>query len=324
MDNTATASPDSATTLADHPSGAQWTIAADGHEAVVVQVGGGLRQYRAGGLDYLDGFGPQEICPGSAGQVLAPWPNRIRDGEYTFAGERRQLSLSEPARHNAIHGLVNWQAWRCVAHTSDSVTVEYELPPQPGYPWPLLLRTRWSVGADGLEGSHEAVNIGAEPCPFGLATHPYLRLTGVPVDDLWLRVPARSRLLLDSRLLPIGAAKVAGGDHDFTALRRIGPAVLDTAFGDLEPDDDGRSTVTLSTVDGGALVEVWAESAFAWWQVYTGDTLPGKRRRRSVAIEPMTCPPDAFRSGRDVVLLQPGEAWHGRWGIRPPGPAGPN
>ncbi|HEU4425489.1 MAG TPA: aldose 1-epimerase family protein [Pilimelia sp.] len=324
MDNTATAPPDSAATLAHHPSGAQWTIAAAGHEAVVVQVGGGLREYRAGGLDYLDGYGAGELCPGSAGQVLAPWPNRIRDGEYTFGGARRQLPLSEPSRHNAIHGLVNWQAWRCVAHTADAVTVEYELPPQPGYPWPLLLRTHWSVGSDGLAASHEAVNIGAEPCPFGLAVHPYLRLPGVPVDDVWLRLPARSRLLLDGRMLPIGAAKVAGSEFDFSEPRRIGQAALDIAFGDVERDAEGWSTVTLARLDGGVGVEVWADATFAWWQIFTGDTLPGDRRRRAVAVEPMTCPPDAFRSGRDVVVLQPGEVWSGRWGVRPAGPTEPS
>ena len=69
------------------PSGAQWTIAADGHEATIVEVGGGLRDYRAGGTEVLYGFAEDEICPGSAGQILAPWPNRIRDGQYTFDGQ---------------------------------------------------------------------------------------------------------------------------------------------------------------------------------------------------------------------------------------------
>jgi aldose 1-epimerase len=51
--------------------------------------------------------------------------------------------------------------------------------------------------------------------------------------------------------------------------------------------------------------------------VFTGDSLHGERHRRSVAIEPMTCPPDAFRSGRDMVVIKPGDTWRGAWGIRP-------
>lgn len=299
------------------PSGAQWTIAADGQEAVVVEVGGGLRAYRAGGVPYVDGYGEDELCVGSAGQVLAPWPNRIRDGQYTFNGQTLQLSLTEPARHTALHGLVNWLPWRLVARNADTVTVQCELPAQPGYPWPLLLRTEWRVGTDGLRATHEVTNRGGAAAPFGMSVHPYLRLPGIAVDDLMLRVPARSRLLVDGRMLPIGAAKVHGGEYDFTTPRRIGTAMLDTTFGQVEATANGRSSVTLGSADGSAGVSVWADRAFGWWQISTGDTLPGERRRRSVAVEPMTCPPDAFRSGRNVIVLEPGQSWHAEWGIRP-------
>ncbi|SCL17905.1 aldose 1-epimerase [Micromonospora rhizosphaerae] len=299
------------------PSGIQWTIAGHGHEAVVVEVGGGLRAYRHDGVDYVDGYAADEICPGCAGQVLAPWPNRIRDGAYTFGGRSLQLDLSEPARHNAIHGLVNWVSWHLVERSADAVTVGYDLPPSPGYPWPLRLRTRWSVGPAGLRAEQEATNVGDEPCPFGYSTHPYLRLPGVAVNDLSMRVPGRSRVLVDNRLLPIGTTAVAGTEYDFTEPRPVGPAVLDTAFGDVIRDDDGGSSVTLTALDNSAAVRVWADREFGWWQVFSGDTLSGERRRRSVAVEPMTCPPDAFRSGKDLIILKPGDTWRGAWGVRP-------
>jgi aldose 1-epimerase len=321
MEHTSARSVDPPPDLADppHPSGTQWTIEADGHEAIVVEVGGGLRGYRAGDAEILDGYAADEVCPGSAGQVLAPWPNRIRDGRYSFRGEPHQLSLTEPEHHNAIHGLVNWLPWRRVERTPARLVVECDLWPQPGYPWALRLRTHWSVGADGLRAEHEATNLGPSACPFGLAAHPYLRRPDADVAGTVLRVPARSRLLTDGRNLPIGAAKVAAGEFDFTEPRPIGSAVLDTAFGDPDRDADGRAAVTLSGMDGRDTVTVWADEAFGWWQVFTGDTLPGRRRRRSVAVEPMTCPPDAFRSGRDVVVLEPGETWRGSWGIVPSG-----
>ncbi len=296
------------------PSGQQWAISDGEHEAVVVEVGGGLRQYRAGGVDVVDGYEPEQICPGSAGQQLSPWPNRIRDGRYRFAGEERQLALSEAVRHNAIHGLVNWARWQLVEAAPDQVSVAYELPPQPGYPWPLRFTTRWQVGPAGLTSSPSVTNLGDAPCPFGFAVHPYLIVPGVRVDDLLLQVPGRNRLLVDGRMLPIGAARVAGTEFDFGAPRRIGAAQFDTAFGDLSRDPDGGSTTTLSTV-AGRWIRVRADAAFGWWQVFTGDTLTGPRHRRSVAVEPMTCPPDAFRSGRDLIVLEPGQTWQGSWGI---------
>ena len=310
--------------MSSGPSGEQWTIKSADHEAVVVEVGGGLRTYRAHGVDVVDGFAEDEMCPASAGQILAPWPNRIRDGRYAFAGENHQLPLTEPLRHNALHGLVNWSRWRVAddlggdGGAENQLRLELELPPQPGYPWALRLRTDWTVSADGLSASHAITNVCERPSPFGFSVHPYLIVPGTPIDELVLRVPARNRLLVDGRLLPIGAARVTGSEYDFVEGRRLGGAVLDTAFGDVIRDDDGGSAATLSTVDGRG-VRLWADAGFGWWQVFTGDTLPGERFRRAVGIEPMTCPPAAFRSGRDLIVLEPGQTWHGRWGITPLG-----
>ncbi|WP_436524488.1 aldose 1-epimerase family protein [Actinoplanes sp. HUAS TT8] len=297
-------------------SGVQWSIEADGRRAVLAEVGGTLRSFSSGGVELLDGFGVDEISPGSAGQILAPWPNRIRDGRYTFQEQTYQLALSEPARHNAIHGLVNWARWRATEHTASAVTLEFDLPPQVGYPWGLTLRTRWSVSAEGLRSVQEVVNTSESDAPWGYSVHPYLRLPGVSVDDTVLQVPAKTRLLADSRLLPLGAVKVAGTEFDYAEPRRIGTAVLDTTFGDIDFGPDGITEVVLADPDSDTKITVWADEKFKYWQVFSGDTLHGERHRRSVAVEPMTCPPDAFRSGRDLIVLAPGETWTTAWGIR--------
>ena len=299
------------------PSGPQWTITSGDHQAVIVEVGGALRSYQVAGADVVDGYPGHEMSPASHGQILAPWPNRIRDGRYTFGGESYQLALTEPARHNAIHGLVNWVRWSQVGEAgADSVTIKYDLPPQPGYPWALSVRTTWTVSSTGLRGDNWVTNDSDTPCPFGFSVHPYLIVPGVPIAELSLQVPARNRLLVDGRLLPIGAARVAGTEFDFSEPRKLGDTELDTAFGDVIRDPDGGSAVTLTASDGRG-VKVWADAAFGWWQVFTSDTLPGARHRRAVALEPMTCPPDAFRSGRDLITLEPAQTWQASWGITP-------
>jgi aldose 1-epimerase len=298
-------------------SGTQWSIEADGHRATVVEVGGVLRQYSAGDVQILDGFSDQELSPASAGQILAPWPNRIRDGHYSFEGQTYQLGLTEPARHNAIHGLTNWARWTAVEQSADAVTLEYDLPAQVGYPWWLRLRSRWSVSADGLRCGQEVVNNSGTNAPWGYSVHPYLQLPGVAVDDILLHVPGQTRIVADARLLPIGAVKVSGTDYDFTEPRRIGIQILDTTFGEIEHDASGITTVTIADPNSDAKVSVWADRQFKYWQVFSGDTLHGERFRRSVAIEPMTCPPDAFRTGRDLIVLEPSQAWSASWGVRP-------
>ncbi|MEV4344323.1 aldose 1-epimerase family protein [Actinoplanes sp. NPDC049596] len=297
-------------------SGTQWSIEADGHSAVVVEVGGTLRGFSANGVKVLDGFETGELSPASAGQILAPWPNRIRDGQYTFEEQSYQLPLTEPARHNAIHGLVNWARWSEVERTPSSVTLQFELPAQIGYPWWLTLRATWTVSADGLRCDQEVVNNSGANAPWGYSVHPYLELPGVAVDDILLHVPGKTRIVADGRLLPIGANPVAGTEYDFNEPRRIGGLVLDTTFGDIEHGADGITEVTIADPSSDRKVMVWADDKFKYWQVFSGDTLHGERFRRSVAIEPMTCPPDSFRTGRDLIVLAPGETWTASWGIR--------
>jgi aldose 1-epimerase len=297
-------------------SGTQWSIEGGGRRAVVVEVGGTLRAYSAGDVPLLDGFDADEMSPASAGQILAPWPNRIRDGRYTFEDQSYQLALTEPEKHNAIHGLANWSRWTVVEHTADCLTVEFELPPQVGYPWWLTLRSRWQVSADGLRCDQQAVNNSTSNAPWGYSAHPYVKLPGVSVDETVLHVPGKSRILADARLLPIGSVSVAGSEYDFTEPRKIGGLVLDIAFGDIEHNASGITEVTITDPGSAASIVVWADQKFKYWQVFTGDTLAGERFRRSVAIEPMTCPPDSFRTGRDLTVLAPGETWTASWGIR--------
>jgi aldose 1-epimerase len=64
------------------PSGEQITITAGDQQAVVVEVGGGLRSYSAGGRDIVDGYRVDEMSSSGRGQVLIPWPNRLQDGSY--------------------------------------------------------------------------------------------------------------------------------------------------------------------------------------------------------------------------------------------------
>jgi len=197
------------------------------------------------------------------------------------------------------------------------LTLSCTLHPQPGYPWQLSLVIEYRLGRDGLTVSPSVTNPGGVPAPFGIGFHPYLTLS-TPIDATSLAIPARRRLVTDERGLPTGDSAVAGSELDFTAPRWIGPTVLDTAFTELRRDDDGLARVELEDIAGGRGVTVWMDEHFDYVMMFTGDTLtPPSRRRTSIAVEPMTCPPDALRSGAGLVRLEPGASWSGRWGITP-------
>jgi aldose 1-epimerase len=299
------------------PSGEQYAICHAAQRVVVVQVGGGLRTYTVDGQDVLDGYALEQICSGGRGQLLAPWPNRVADGRWEHAGRPMQLALTEPEAGNAIHGLVRWANWALEDRAPDRVSLVHRLHPQPGWPASLDLRVEYRLTAGGLVVATEAVNVGPEPCPYGIGAHPYLTLGTPSIDSLLLELPARSRLRADDRGIPEEVLGVAGTRYDFTTARAIGADRLDTGFTDLRRDGDGLARARIATPDGSRRSTLWVDAAYTHLMVFTGDTLAPPARRLGVAIEPMSCPPNALATGEGLVWLAPGEAHRARWGITP-------
>jgi len=295
-----------------HPTGDQYEITFQEQRAVITEVGATLRVYSVNGHDVISGFAEGDVVKGGRGMQLFPWPNRIRDGKYTFNGVDQQLALSEPLRHNAIHGLVRHVPWDLMDFTGDAVTQRVRVYPQPGWPSALEASLTHTLSSDGLEVRLSATNIGDRPAPFGYAAHPYFTVGEDVVDDIALRLPAGQYLEVDDRLLPVELRDVTGLEQDFRTPHPLGSVNLDTAFTDLERDADGRARVTMAR--GDRYAEMWCDETMGWLQVFTGE----HRRDIALAVEPMTCGPNAFNPGPtegDVIVLQPGDSFVGRWGV---------
>ncbi|QEC46403.1 aldose 1-epimerase family protein [Baekduia soli] len=305
-------------TAIEIPSGSQFELRSGDQRAIVVEVGGALRSYVAAGHELLDGYGAQERCTSARGQSLIPWPNRLRDGRYSFAGRQHQLPLTEPAKHNAIHGLVRWANWSAASSAQDRVTMTHLLHPQSGWPFTLALEIEYSLSRDGLTVRTRATNVGSGPCPYGAGAHPYLTLGTETIDSLLLQAPGQRHLTCDERGIPTGSAAVAGTKFDFLRAREIGDARLDTAYGDLLRDPDGRARVRVITPDRTRRATLWLDAGYPYLMLFTGDSLPKpRRRRRGLGIEPMTCAPNALQSGDGLLTLEPGERVETAWGIAP-------
>ncbi len=298
------------------PSGDQVAISHGDQHVVVVEVGGGLRTYSVAGRAVLDGYGAEEMCRSGRGQVLIPWPNRLEDGSYEFDGRRHQAPIDDPAENDAIHGLVRWAAWSVGRRGAESVVMEHLIHPRPGYPFSLALGIEYALSDAGLSVTTTATNVGPGTCPYGCGAHPYLTLGTERIDSLVLRAPGGTVLSSDERGLPTGRSPVDGTEYDFRRPRRIDSTRLDSCFTDLERDTDGIAHVELEDPKSGNALALWADNRYGYLMLFTGDPLPDVRRR-SLAVEPMTCPPNAFRSGEALVRLEPGASFTSSWGISP-------
>lgn len=296
------------------PSGNQYLIHHGDQVATIVEVGGGIRTYSHGGRDVLDPYPIGEMCDGAHGTPLIPWPNRLEDGWYEFNGAAHQVALTEPDKRNAIHGFLRWRSWSLREHEEDMVTMGIRLGPMMGYPFRLDVSVTYRLAEDGLTVSTTATNTGTAPCPYGAGQHPYLSGGGAPIDHCTLGISARTRVLTDpDRQLPTGLEDVSGTKFDFRSPTRLGALRIDHAFTDLDRDSGGRSWVRLRGPDG-STARTWVDEHHELVQIYTGDSLAPHRRRRGLGTEPMTCPPNAFRTGESVIVLAPSESVTSCWG----------
>ena len=301
------------------PSGDQFEFAAGGYRAVVTESGATLRVLEYAGRPIVHGFDETEMSSAGRGQLLVPWPNRIRDGKYSFDGRELQLGLTEPARHNASHGLARWAAWTPEEHAASSVSLSYRLMAQSGYPWTVDLHVLYDLSADGLTVTQTATNLSDRPAPYASGAHPYLSAGQGLVDDWELTLPASLRLLSDERQLPVGEEEVAGTPYDFRVSRLLRDIRLDHAFGVLARDAAGVATTLVRDPGTGLGAALWVDRHHPWLMVFSADD-GWDPPRQALAVEPMTAPPDAFRTGRDLVTLapagEPGDELSVSWGIR--------
>jgi aldose 1-epimerase len=297
-------------------TGQQYEIQAGDYAATVTALGATLRTLRHRGRDLVTTFDPDELPPHGSGQLLTPWPNRVDHGTYAFEGATHQLALSEPKLDNAIHGLTRFALFDLIDHGPGEVTLRSQAHGAQGYPFAVQVDATYSLDATGgLTVSVTATNEGSHPAPWGTAAHPYLTVATPLIDDSELTLPACQWLPVDDRLIPTGSPRdVAGTELDFRAPRKLATTVMDTAFTRLTRDDDGLAWVHVQ--GGDAHTGMWMDASYGWLQVFTSDPLEPERRRAAIAVEPMTCPPNAFATGIDRIRLAPGDSVTHRWGIR--------
>jgi aldose 1-epimerase len=283
-------------------------------EAVIVQVAASIREFRIGGVELTEPYGEFSTPPFGDGIVLVPWPNRVEDGIWKLNGVTQQLDLTEPDKHNAIHGLLRNAAYRVIEQSDGEVTLGATVFPQHGYPFLLETSVRHELTDDGMTVTHRITNESDEPAPVAIGSHPFFQLGDVATDDLTLTVHAGTRFPVDERLNPSAEIPVDGTDYDLRAGRKVSDLNLDDAFGDVTPDN--QVTAVLTAPDGRS-VALWQDESFPYVQVFTTRKFPrGTGLVTAIAIEPMTAPANAFNSGQSLKWLNPGETWQAAWGIR--------
>lgn len=303
-------------------------ISAGNYTATIDPHGAGLATLLYDGKPLVAGY--QHARPFTAGALLMPWPNRTGDGIFSHHGSIHRLACNEADRNNALHGFAAEANWHVTEHSHSAVTLQWQGPALTDWPWPLHYSITWALADDGLSteltvtnaGTDTSTNTGTETThpstassPFGLGWHPYLSALGAPLDECTLVLPAATNLPLDpDRLLPAGpeipATEIVGKQQAMAGI------TLDHCFRMEAPQNSDGPTaykIELRDADGHGTI-LWADEHFSWCQVYTSpESAP--TIGRAVAVEPMTCPPNALRSGESLLQLASASSTTFRFGI---------
>jgi aldose 1-epimerase len=256
--------------------------------------------------------------------ILFPFPNRIRDGRFSWAGKEYRLPLNDGPKVNAIHGFACRRPWRVVGQGADAsgawLTGEFhgdrDAPDCRGL-WPTDYRIRVTyrlrIGVLRLEA--EVSNPDAQPMPFGLGYHPYFRLPfapGVEPADCTVTVPARSYWVLEESL-PTGDRRPVDLTRDLNLPRRLADLTLDDVLTDLRSAaDTGDGLRPCGAIGGAPGVTLWVHCSAGFREMVVFTPV----HREAFCIEPYTCTTDAVNlqaRGVDAgwLALPPGGRWSG-------------
>lgn len=279
------------------------TLEAGDYKATVATVGAGLVSLSFQGQDIVLPFPADELPPAYAGKVLMPWPNRVTGGAYIFAGQRYELPVNEAATCSALHGLALWVEWHVEQRSDAELVLTHLLHGEPGYPFQLALSARYALDAGtGLHIELGAANCGTAAAPYGCGSHPYITVGGGNISNCELSFRAGKVLLTDENLQPTDLLETSDTDFDFSEPRVLAAQSLDHAFTAL-PQGKWNVMLRNPALKLAAVLEASGTEA-PWVQLYSGEL----RGRNGLAVEPMTCPPDAFNSGQDLIALESGQS----------------
>ena len=271
--------------------------------------GGCLVDLKIKGVSLLDGYREYaglESLEWAKSAILAPFPNRLKDGRFEMDGRAYQFPLNDEEGGNALHGFVLDKPFEVVGIETladrAAIALEYRYGGElPWFPFPFAISALYEISdAAGFSIDLRLTNTGPGVMPAGLGWHPYFQLGG-GADDWQLRLPPVERVAVDERMIPTGEKMPFS---DFEQPKLIGEARLDTCFRLLNPE-----AVSDVLLEGqGIRLRYWQDSRFPYLQVFIPPS------RQTVALEPMTCNVDAFNNGEGLLMLSPGKSMGGRAG----------
>ncbi len=263
-------------------------------------LGASLQEFIVNKVKIIDGItiddsGLEDYKNTYKSSILFPFPNRVQDGIYVFKQEAYQLEINEKSLHNAIHGLVFDKAFQVeqseVKNNQANLTLSYSSDGiLPGFPFAFKFSVHYIFNATGdVTVGFTVENTGEKSFPFGFGWHPYFVSENQEKSNLSFK--GKERFINSERNIPIEYVPSKLED-----IFIVGSQIFDDAF----TTKTAEVTLENETYKVGLDFE---NKTDPYLQIYTPP------HRKTIAIEPMTCPADAFNNKYGLKVLAPKETY---------------
>jgi aldose 1-epimerase len=262
-----------------------------------LSLGAALTQLNLNGQDVIkyplkDG----EPKKGYPSAILFPFPNRVKDGKYTFEGKEYSLEMNDLEAHNAIHGLVAFETFELISRTPSKIVAKYVYKGlNEGYPFPFEIKVIYQLKESSLLFNVEVTNSGSGNMPYGFGWHPYFGFDGTSIGEMTLKAPKRRRMELNERYIPTGEYEV-----EKAQIINLKNNILDNVFA-IEKEGS-ESEVTLRFKKKKLIVsQKTGKNKLNYMVLYIPPS------RNCIAIEPQSCNTNAFNNDEGLLILASGK-----------------
>lgn len=242
-------------------------------------------------------IGENDLYPSA---LLAPWVNRVRNGNYSFEGRNYQLPINESNLGNAIHGFLARKKFeiseeKCNDDSAEVSFIHNYTGDFPGYPFPFIFTLTYSISSKGtFTVNFKCQNTGQTNMPFACGWHPYFKIANADISHLEINFSPTLKYISDAQMIPMAEESVS-----IPMPVQFSETTLDNVFKLESPTEhltelsDRESKISLFLKQNSV--------EFPYLVVFAPHS------ENCIAIEPMTGNTDAFNTGDGLKVLSPNE-----------------
>lgn len=266
---------------------------------IVLNQGASLDVLMLKSTEVVKNLNPLSYKETYASAILFPFANRIKDGKYIYKNKRFQLSINEPQRNNAIHGLLYNKVFEIEEKTlnineAKLVLAYNETKTSLGFPYSYKVQLEYILTDNNLSLTAHFTNTSDCSFPFTYGWHPYFYSENLSKSTLHFN--STQRVVFNDQMI-FKELQNLKKEESFSIENKV----LDNCY----KLNDNKVLFTTPKYQ----LEISTTSKENYLQIYTPQI------DNFIAIEPVSGVSDSFNNNISLKELNPQETYSVKWDL---------